>query len=586
MSAADGGSGDDPLALSQGMLALVRKLAHNEKEDRDRAVSKLKVFLASRRADTTTELDFLKLWKGLFYCMWMSDKIPVQQELAAELATLIHRFQEPALASLWLRAFLLTMRREWSGIDKYRLDKYYSLMRKVLHESFALLREAAWDDNAVAAVTQLVELHFQGHEQSKRQGTGVTLHFLEVFMEELFKAAGAGITTRGFLSVFQPVLDGYCTTASLDTQILKRIESSMFDALGGDYWFKDCRRDPAAATSGGGGGSSSEEGEEEEGTKVFRSTELAAITARLWAAASAPDTVQQRRKAVYATHKRLKRLLRANGTHYAVTVAPLEQDLPSMSPVKQKQQQQQQHGRSKLVVRGGDADSDDDSDETNELNDSTATEKMFDEDEGGEKDSGASSSDDDDDDYGSDGGGADADNDGWSSDDVRDMHGPPVPPGWGESDSEAADSRDDDDDDDISGAAAAATAASGAGVAEMSPDSRKRVRIQLASNRSKSHKNSVRDLKRRKLQNAANFPNPQGSILKPSSHPPVPQGRGKQTKKKNNNKANSRNSASSFMLNTASSYQNQFEELASHSTGGGRAAQKKSKRRNKTGGRR
>ena len=36
---------------------------------------------------------------------------------------------------LFLKTFFSTMRREWRGIDKHRLDKYLSLLRRVLEES-------------------------------------------------------------------------------------------------------------------------------------------------------------------------------------------------------------------------------------------------------------------------------------------------------------------------------------------------------------------------------------------------------------------------------------------------------------------
>lgn len=55
--------------------------AHNDLKIRNKAVKKLRLWLA-QRGDANTETDLLKLWKGLFYCMWMSDKPLVQEELA------------------------------------------------------------------------------------------------------------------------------------------------------------------------------------------------------------------------------------------------------------------------------------------------------------------------------------------------------------------------------------------------------------------------------------------------------------------------------------------------------------------------
>jgi ribosomal RNA-processing protein 1 len=40
--------------------------------------------------------------------------------------------------------FLRTMRREWAGIDRLRLDKFMMLMRCVFRSSLRLLQALAW----------------------------------------------------------------------------------------------------------------------------------------------------------------------------------------------------------------------------------------------------------------------------------------------------------------------------------------------------------------------------------------------------------------------------------------------------------
>lgn len=68
-----------------------------------------------------SEIELLKLWKGLFFCMWQSDKPRTQQQLAIDLADLI--FIMPLDTALdFLAAFWKTMAREWVGIDRLRYD--------------------------------------------------------------------------------------------------------------------------------------------------------------------------------------------------------------------------------------------------------------------------------------------------------------------------------------------------------------------------------------------------------------------------------------------------------------------------------
>eukprot|EP01052_Picozoa_sp_SAG31_P017870 SAG31_NODE_1240_length_9167_cov_4.729599_14_plen_134_part_00 len=85
----------------------------------------------------------LKVWKGLFYCMWMSDKAPIQNELADTLAKVCHACND-RVGLLYCAAFFKTMEREWHGIDALRMDKFYRLVRRVVHESFALASARKW----------------------------------------------------------------------------------------------------------------------------------------------------------------------------------------------------------------------------------------------------------------------------------------------------------------------------------------------------------------------------------------------------------------------------------------------------------
>lgn len=71
-----------------------------------------------------TNNDFLRLWKGLYYCMWMSDKPLVQEELTEDLGSLIHCFPDVKVGVQFFRNFLETMCLEWFGIDQWRLDKF------------------------------------------------------------------------------------------------------------------------------------------------------------------------------------------------------------------------------------------------------------------------------------------------------------------------------------------------------------------------------------------------------------------------------------------------------------------------------
>lgn len=68
--------------------------------------------------------DFKRIWKGLFYCMWMSDKMLVQEQLAEDLGSLLHFFSTASVGIQFFKSFLNTIIKEWYGIDQWRIDKF------------------------------------------------------------------------------------------------------------------------------------------------------------------------------------------------------------------------------------------------------------------------------------------------------------------------------------------------------------------------------------------------------------------------------------------------------------------------------
>jgi ribosomal RNA-processing protein 1 len=96
-------------------------------------------------ARSLSELDILKLWKGLFYALWMCDRPLPQQALAQDLADLIYVLPQQGdggeeVVAAWLRGFWATMAREWTGIDVLRMDKFLLLVRRVLGASLGWMK--------------------------------------------------------------------------------------------------------------------------------------------------------------------------------------------------------------------------------------------------------------------------------------------------------------------------------------------------------------------------------------------------------------------------------------------------------------
>lgn len=234
-------------------LPLAKYLASTEKRVRDRAIRSLSAFLlrsAKEEGLSMSSVELGKLWKGIFYCYWMSDKPLVQQALAQELSTLVLRVagygeesneekkeSEPDAASAQARAltaldfyhgFWTTTESEWLGVDKFRVNKYYLLMRRFLHAGLELLRRHSWD----AALVERFVTVMRGTDgplasNNVKVPDSITYHVCDIFLDELESvvAEDAADVTIPILPLLSPFLELAATSTS------KRVHERVMTAV-------------------------------------------------------------------------------------------------------------------------------------------------------------------------------------------------------------------------------------------------------------------------------------------------------------------------------------------------------------------
>lgn len=210
-------------ALEESKMRFARRLASSNKRTREKAISLLVLWLTSQKQVKEDELK--KIWKGLFYCVWHSDKLPVQADLIERLASLTEKL-DIALSLQFFRVFLSTMRREWAGIDRLRLDKFYLLLRKYLIHMFAVLESSGWDTNLTKEFMDLLlERTFLAKDQYA--ALGINLHYADIFIPELEKLLPLrDDTCRLLLEPFLVVM----ANAS-DKSLLQRVRENVFGHL-------------------------------------------------------------------------------------------------------------------------------------------------------------------------------------------------------------------------------------------------------------------------------------------------------------------------------------------------------------------
>ncbi|XP_025234418.1 ribosomal RNA processing protein 1 homolog A isoform X1 [Theropithecus gelada] len=211
-------------------IQLAQRLAGNEQVTRDRAVRKLRKYIVARTqraAGGFTHDELLKVWKGLFYCMWMQDKPLLQEELGRTISQLVHAFQTTEAQHLFLQAFWQTMNREWTGIDRLRLDKFYMLMRMVLNESLKALKMQGWEERQIEELLELLTSEIL--HPSSQAPHGVKSHFIEIFLEELTKVGAEELTADQNLKFIDP----FCRIAARtkDSLVLNNITRGIFETI-------------------------------------------------------------------------------------------------------------------------------------------------------------------------------------------------------------------------------------------------------------------------------------------------------------------------------------------------------------------
>lgn len=281
---------------SESKMGFARRLASPKKKTREKAISLLVLWLTSQKQLEEEELK--KVWKGLFYCVWHSDKAPVQADLIERLASILEKL-DIELALKFFKVFLMTMRREWAGIDRLRLDKFYLLLRKCLGHMLLALQTSGWHaDPTNEFMDMFLENVFLAKDPYA--ALGINLHYADIFLQELKNYLPFGVDT--FKLLLEPFLV-VCAHA-LDKSLLQRIKENIFNHL------LDVSRLVISA--------------KKEGQPLDPVVEMLGSLAlslplgsEAFRLASLPSTLQANRKVLYEVHseyEKLENLLETSGT--------------------------------------------------------------------------------------------------------------------------------------------------------------------------------------------------------------------------------------------------------------------------------
>ncbi|KAH0655217.1 ribosomal RNA processing protein 1 homolog [Solanum tuberosum] len=308
--------------LTQG-TSLIKHLAACNASIRSKAFAHLQTWLV-----TQTQLDdddMKKLWKGLFYCLWHSDKAPAQALLINRICSMVKTL-DFGLCLHYFSAFLITLRREWNGIDHLRLDKFYLLIRKFLRSVFELMRKYDWNLEIMGKCTEILENNaFLATD--KLLGHGVNYHIASVFLDEI-KGCFIPVQDDVVVCLFKPFLS--VLGKSEDKIMVGKVKNCVFEEL-----LKIGRSLLERRKEG-------VEGDESYGDVAFGVIALkTGFSGKLFEVGSSLDCVQGNRKVVLKLHEeflRLEKEFEASGIEFSLPetneVVDDGEEVPQLIPIE------------------------------------------------------------------------------------------------------------------------------------------------------------------------------------------------------------------------------------------------------------
>lgn len=281
-------------------------------------MSSLRTYLTSKTS--FTPLDNLKLWKGLFYCLYMTPKPLSQQRLSIEISELALVLAESESTSGekegkgredgegqdggrrkrrrvetqetedgekeegkflgFVRAFWITIAREWEGVDKARLDKFLFLVRRMVLVGFEGCKreknpssskdkqdsseadeeeeEYEWDVELLDGYLRILkELPLNAKDQ--KTPAGLKLHVIDVFVDEMDKADSN--RTMDLEKALEPL--GVLAKESMTKTVRARAKEALDDERVKD-WAGEREESEGEANGDGTDGFGQDEDEDEE----------------------------------------------------------------------------------------------------------------------------------------------------------------------------------------------------------------------------------------------------------------------------------------------------------------------------------
>lgn len=228
------------VVVGEREMKFARALSDTEKRVRDASLLSLQSWLAENGENMcTSEVD--KLWKGLFYCIWMADKRPI---ITATIKNVVNLTD--VVGWSFMDGLFSCLSREWFGIDRHRVDKFYELANAALDkgvERITMTKDESSFTESFVTFTKILDDRVL--QVVKKTGVGLALHVLDVYVDRFMIPVLARAAELGYgnsQTVFEELMEtplnmvGYPKgqLPSIDKRIRERILRRIVDIVSVD----------------------------------------------------------------------------------------------------------------------------------------------------------------------------------------------------------------------------------------------------------------------------------------------------------------------------------------------------------------
>lgn len=229
------------------------------------------------------------------------------------------------LSQLFIRTYFQTLTREWYKMDKYRIDKFYTLTRLILRETYRYMAARHWNLGIVRlfndALFEEVLRPSSAGGVGGGGGHGVRFHLMDICLEELAlvngeEGTGLKLTEATFLDCLEPYFE--MLTKAQDKVVHDRVMDKVVNRFLTEYSVVSDSYDATANDFNVDDDVEQQDnnGDEETLSKhklVMGEVHVGSVAQWIFELASDPTTFDHYRKELYDAHKTYVRRIKEVG---------------------------------------------------------------------------------------------------------------------------------------------------------------------------------------------------------------------------------------------------------------------------------